>query len=239
MLKFADADQFAFARDVRLLTPQNQTAPWFRDLAERHARRLLLFVVRGDLKPGLPEIVAVSFAGSSRWTIQADLQDRFELWVPTWLPPGLEEKGWSVAYRRHILEKPVVKPPESLDSYEKQLMDAIRANRDFASKAMLARKGPSAGLAFFIKMFEKALGLASSADPKPSYPDMLPETGYGVRSRRLIAVASNAWVFGGMSWWNDIWFDDKSFQDEHSRLIAQLYNAVIEGLVAGTNSLGM
>jgi hypothetical protein len=144
-----------------------------------------------------------------------------------------------VAYRRHILEKPVVKPPESLDSYEKQLMDAIRANRDFASKAMLARKGPSAGLAFFIKMFEKALGLASSADPKPSYPDRRPETGYGVRSRRLIAVASNAWVFGGMSWWNDIWFDDKSFQDEHSRLIAQLYNAVIEGLVAGTNSLGM
>ena len=236
VLRFTDADQFAFARDAILLTPQNQTAPWFQDLAQHHARRLLLYVVRGTLKHGLPEIVATAFAGSNRWIIQADFQDRFELWVPSWLPPGLEEKGWSVAYRRQIVEKPVIKPPESLDSYEKELMDAIRANRDFASKALHERKGPPDGLGYFIKMFEKALGLANSADPEPSYPDMIPQTGYPVRSRRLIAVASNAWVFGGMSWWNDIFFNDESCQDEHSRLVAQLYNAVIEGLVAGTNS---
>jgi len=235
-LRFAGADQFAFASDAKLVVPQNQTAPWFQDLAERHARRLLLYVARGTLKSGLPEIVAISFGGSSRWTIQADFDSRFELWVPTWLPPGLQETGWSVAYRRHIIEKPVIKPPESLDVFEKQLIDTIRSNMDFASKASREGKGPREGLAFFAKMFEKALSLAGSADPKPSYPDILPEIGYSVRSRRLIAVASNAWVFGGMSWWNDIFFNDESCQDEHSRLVAQLYNAVIEGLVAGTNS---
>jgi hypothetical protein len=198
-------------------------------------KTVISFRGTGDPEGWTPEIVAVSFAGSSRWTIQADFQNQFELWVPIWLPPGSEEKGRSVAYRRHNLQKPVVQAPTNLDPYERQLMDAIRKNMDFASKALFEGKGPKDALSFFIKMFEKALSFAESNDPKPSYPDMLPETVNGLRSRRLIAVASNAWVFGGMSWWNDIYFNDKSFQDKHSKLIAELYDAVIEGLVAGTN----
>jgi len=235
-LRFTDASQVVDKSDSGLLSLPDTTAAWFQNLAKRGARRLLLCVARGTRDGGLPEVDAVSFAGRGRWIIQADFENEFELWVPNWFSTGLKDKVWSVSYRRHTLKKPIVKPPDSLDSYERHLTEAIRDNWDFASKALSEGKGPADGLSFFAKMFEKALGFTNSNDPKPSYPDMLPETGYGLRSRRLIGTASNAWVFGGMSWWNDIYFDDKSFEKKHSMLVDQLYSAVIEALVAGTNS---
>lgn len=218
VLRFMNADQFPFASGSKLATAENKTGPWFEDLRKRGAKRMLIHVARG------------------RWQIQVDLERQFELWTAIWDTPGLREKGWLVTYQRHALEKPIAVPPSSLDVPERRLANAIQGNKDFASEALAMGEGDPAGISFFIKMFDKALGFATSDDPKPSYPDMLPGSGYDLRSRRLVAMASNAWVFGGMSWWNDIWFDDSSLRDKHSQLIDELYSAVVEGLVAGVNS---
>ena len=50
----------------------------------------------------------------------------------------------------------------------------------------------------------------------------------------MIAMASRAWVFGGMGSWNDVWV--KGDTERYGRLTRRLYDSVLTALLAGVNS---
>jgi hypothetical protein len=85
--------------------------------------------------------------------------------------------------------------------------------------------------------FADARRLGDAMNPVPPYhPDMLPATGYPEAARQLLAMATRAWVFGGMGSWNDLAFDDPEPQEKHERLSAELYSAVLGAFVAAVNA---
>ncbi|MBW3624663.1 MAG: hypothetical protein KY468_14755 [Armatimonadetes bacterium] len=54
---------------------------------------------------------------------------------------------------------------------------------------------------------------------------MLPEEGYSLLARQLLATATQAYVFGGMGSWNDIGFEG-SLQREYEKVSADLYEVI-------------
>jgi hypothetical protein len=65
---------------------------------------------------------------------------------------------------------------------------------------------------------------------------MLPPVGYPLDARRILAAATQAWVFGGMGSWGDIRFEDKSVETAFWPLNTKLRVAVEDALISATNS---
>ena len=87
----------------------------------------------------------------------------------------------------------------------------------------------------WVAWFDKALDCLKSDRRIPYHADMLPTVGYARDARRLLAAASQAWVFGGMGSWNDIGFDELQ-QSRYETCSERLYRAVIGACCAATNS---
>ncbi len=67
---------------------------------------------------------------------------------------------------------------------------------------------------------------------------MVPAAGYSLDARQLLAMASRAWVFGGMGSWNDIGFTDAARNEEYRRVSQELYRAVTDAIRDAANSFG-
>lgn len=221
-----------------------RTLGWFNALQSDHAKLLSLHVARRRGLSGLPEIVDGSFAGSRRWQIQAEFDDHFELWVPIWSPGLPKPNIWAVEYKGWRLQRPLVSSHENLNRIWENLVARIGDARNLAKKAETSRLkhgtlNSNDPTTYYGKVFEDAEVAAESANPIPAYhPDMLAPFGYLLKARQIIAAASKAWVFGGMGSWNDLgWIFKNPFQRvRYRRITAQLYDAVIKGFVAATNS---
>jgi hypothetical protein len=76
---------------------------------------------------------------------------------------------------------------------------------------------------------------AQAADPDmPYHPDMLPE-GWPHAAQRCASRAAQAWVFGGMGSWNDIYIPDPEVDARLREVSRELYRSVLVALVAATN----
>lgn len=85
--------------------------------------------------------------------------------------------------------------------------------------------------------FGKAIVAAVSPDPAVPYnPDIAPDGALTLERRQLLASAVQAWVFGGMGSWNDVWLEDESQMGEMAHVSDRLYGAVMDALVAVTNN---
>ena len=65
---------------------------------------------------------------------------------------------------------------------------------------------------------------------------MLPAEGYSLAARQLLAAGSRAEVFGGIGSWNDVRFESPEVEAEYRSVSERLFRAVLEALVAATNS---
>jgi len=59
---------------------------------------------------------------------------------------------------------------------------------------------------------------------------------YSMAAQQLLFAAGTAWVFGGMGWWNDMGFDEKDVQENYLRLSQQLYEQLLQSILATSNS---
>lgn len=100
------------------------------------------------------------------------------------------------------------------------LVATLEAARSFA-----AREFPS-----WTEWFERALAATTPA----FHPDLV-SPAFPEPARRLAAMASHAWVFGGMGSWNDIGFESTAVQSEHRDISRVLYVAIIQAVVAAVN----
>jgi hypothetical protein len=138
------------------------------------------------------------------------------------------------------MEKPLASPT-NLEFASTMLLSGIAKARNLVSKVLLTvggdeREGPRLPLNFYLGIFTEALQLSMSSNPKTSYPDMLPLIGYDLKARQVAATATKAWVFGGMSSWNDLEWVFKGFEKEYHEVTENLYNVVLNALAAATNS---
>ena len=85
-------------------------------------------------------------------------------------------------------------------------------------------------------VLDGALRLAADEQAEiPYHPDLLPPETDSLR-RRLMAAACQAYVFGGMGSWNDIWFDGDAGA-EYEVVTRSLYQAVMSAVDAVANNV--
>jgi len=107
-----------------------------------------------------------------------------------------------------------------------QLHQSIEAALEFATSHQ--------DLSTWVGVFEEALALGQDEEAEiPYHPDLLPP-GTDSSRRRLLAAASQAYVFGGMASWNDTWFDGEH-GTAYDQVTRSLYASVLTAVEAATN----
>jgi hypothetical protein len=206
------------------------TAGWFGDLHSRQAQRLWL-VVFSVQHTYPPPHIAVAFAGGSGSAIQADFPDNYELWMPRWevgQRDDPESRIWKVTYKGLPLDNSVIPSSHNLDATASDLLAAIVAAENFASRAGEDARN-------WAEWFRKAANLLASEKPLPP-SDILPKAGYSLKARQIFASAAQAFVFGGMGSWNDLYYEDATLAGEYDRVTRLLYQSVMNALVVSANA---
>lgn len=242
-----DNDTFRYVGSVAfdLLEPAHTHAPdvasWLAQRAGIGIERLWLVIPdkRRDQTVDTPsgkrtfrEDFLAGFVGAGSWSLLATGDHRTESWRASWTAAG--SRTWRVQYVGEGID--AARPPSErnpptlpIPVAQADLLAALREVRDFAS---LIDFEP------WPQRFNEAVAFADPvATPTPTtWFDAFPEHGFADDSKRLLAIASRAWVFGGMGWWGDRIFDDVKIGEERDRLGALLYAALLRACAAAVNT---
>lgn len=195
---------------------------WFKYLTAKGFKTLRLIINQKT-----DDINLVAFAnGIGGWHIHAISDARSELWFREWHSTG---NGWQVIYHGVVVEHYDEEDERiSVSELSSKLAKILNEIGDFAV---------AIGCSEWKKWFDKGrAALESDADQATS---ILPKI-YSPEARRLIAAAREAWVFGGMGWWNDsppYMARDAGKEEEYDRLTAELYETIMKCTQASVNSI--
>jgi hypothetical protein len=212
-------------RLLRASTVSSSVTDWLVAVRQRDVDRLFLATPSGQP----PDRDPPAFAGTYPAAIVASsAKGPIERWTTTWTVgdrDAADRRIWDVTYRGVRDPKVVVQTTnvvQAMDALETALRRAVAFAREHDLDEWAA-------------VFEAALGMDHATDPQPPFhPDMFPSAAFGRPSRRLLAMATRAYVFGGMGSWNDLAFqrDDAEAYEEVS---GQLLAAVLAAFVAVVN----
>ena len=184
----------------------------------------------GWQRQDFPEHAAVAYSGGVPRAIQADLPNGFELWYPQWITGGPESKPWLVEYRSLISQNNHALPVRPMSTIKDQLRQAVSQAEQFARRSDVNQMN-------WAGWFANARDLLDSSSPMPPYhPDLLPNSGFSLEARQVLAAAVQAYVFGGMGSWNDLGFEKSRVQQEYEAVTYALYDAVKTATVMASNS---
>src|SRR6266498_2575835 len=200
------------------------TRGWFSHLETNGIRYLKLDLLNLQHLP--PPYATSLFTAGGAWVIQTD---QGKCWQPNWsfLNQGSRQaRLWKVEYweRDNI---PVINDFSDMETAYRDLESCLVEAQDFSMRRKFGWE----------KCFEKALLLLHDPSPAlPFYADLLPSNFMNIKVRQLLAGAIQAWVFGGLGSWNDMYITDHSVEQEYQQISKNLYGAVIQSVGAVTNS---
>ena len=226
----------AFVRDGT--TVARAPLAWIDDLGWRGARRLALTYVQARAD-WLPAHDTVAFAGGSGVMIATDTRPTPELWAAEWRVDvralhQRDERVWHVVY--HAAEPPVPVRADEPPAVRYEL-DHARDRLRAALEAIVEFEGPTGWTTGF---FAPALARLAAAEVlvSPGGLELLPERGYGIAARRLLASATLASsAFGGMGSWND-----QDYGERHRRyeeVTEDVARAAQAATLAAVNAFGV
>jgi hypothetical protein len=174
------------------------------------------------------------FGGGGRWLIETTTGAKSDLWqsrsevVDKNAP---DRRIWSGTYYRIA---------ENWEPVPNATSDVARARSDLES--ILSRAIPFAlrhpEKSDFANNFQRGLDALSS--PTPLEPgktsDFAECPSLSMAAKQLLGAAGAAWVFGGMSWWNDGGVFDKNADEEYLAISADLWRALVQSVLAAANS---
>ena len=211
-------------------SPAHACLSWWSGLRQRGIRRLFLQRMRPrpTTLAGFVEHHQTAFAGglavgllalaetgdsewwSGRWEVTQPKHPRQLIWKVTYNG----ERAWGARA-----------PVAELEHTTRELAESLERIRDFAR---------SENAEFWVPWFSEALDLLSSPSPvPPTYPDLLPASGFSLRSRQILAAVERGWVFGGMGSWNDLGTSNLAAYDEVTRAY---FDAVMNAAVTAVNA---
>ncbi len=179
-------------------------------------------------KGPLPNHIASAFANGVAWGLLTTGPKPW-LWFADWQTSDLQavdSRIWTVTASCVRAEGAI--PPSPDVAQASQTLEARLASiGEFAA---------SQGFDEWLPWFQRALSMLKDPAPVPRYhADMIPVS-RPVEQRQLAAAAIEAWVFGGMGSWNDVWLADEQERAEYDEHTEQLYAAVVDALLAVANA---
>lgn len=180
---------------------------------------------------------AAPTASADHWRrgVMGHARGRTYVWHGRWVlnqegvdPSDPQRRIWEVNYHLSSHDETLDWVAPNVEATTRRLQGAIGEALVFARAHDLTP---------FDGSFEDALAMADSPTGElPYYPDMLPERGYTLDARRLLAMATRSWVFGGMGSWNDLGFSDPDTRAEYEGVTHRLHEAVLDGIRDATNA---
>jgi hypothetical protein len=222
--QFVGAVQFLIAREGRFGRDERTAAvqDWLRARRSAGIDRMYLVI------PGVPSTVdqhsLAALANAGQWGLLGVGKRQSEVWRATWTVANRDapdRRIWSVSYNG---TRATPAAPQCLD-----IEDAAAALRHHLENAQAFAEQEELGS--WVEWFRRAL---NDVDEIPYHDDMLPDS-FGGEPRRLVAMATRSWVFGGMGSWNDLGFADPDVRQHYENLSRLLYGAVLRAFVAGVN----
>ena len=134
-------------------------------------------------------------------------------------------KPWSVEYRGFMSSNSHALPMQEMSAVKHRLRQAVSRAKAFAPRTIWA------------KYFAGSLEALESPAPVFPFGDMLPSSGFPLEARQLLAAAARAYVFGGMSSWNDLALpNDPEIIKEYEEISRELYAAIQFAILMASNS---
>ena len=197
------------------------TAGWYRYLKDHKSRRIRIVPISWkDARPDLPDRVASFFAGSGSWVLLSEGTKANLIWTPLYTESG---KGEALTFMGTPIDEPLPEFSADLAAAEENLRKALTDILEFTKKEGLGKNWEA--------IFTNALFiLDSEGESHVRISALLPEGAYSHRARRLMAAASEAWVFGGMGSWNDM-----GGGEGYAKVSDGLYTAMIDAIITATN----
>lgn len=202
----------------------NNIRGWFSHLETDGIKYLQLDLLNLQHLP--PPYATSLFTAGGAWVIQTD---QGKCWQSNWsfvCPGSQQARLWKVEYWERN-NTPVVRDFPDIETAYRDLENALLDAQDFSERRKFGWE----------KWFRKALQLLHDPTPVlPFYTDLLPSTVRTIKVRQLLAGTLQAWVFGGLGSWNDMYITDSSLEKEYQQISKSLYGAVIQSVGSVTNS---
>jgi hypothetical protein len=236
LLAFVSELRFWFRRDAAGATAVAGTSAsaWFERLRRDGVRRLSLLHGSAATSPEMRPVMAAFVGGTGSWTLATEEPGTSAWWISGWEHTGARGSAtpWTVTYYGEPHQQIAVDAGDPA-TVAAHFSAALRDATTFAAA--------HEDLTRWCEWFDRALhALASDAPETVLTASMAPVLAIAVHplaARRLVAAAQCAWVFGGMSWWNDWGSRDKRIETRYRDITAALYASVIEAILCGVNTL--
>ncbi len=179
--------------------------------------------------------LAVAFAGGGpTWTMSTRFAKDIIWWrhsMHLTSPPP--KTHWRFDYHGEVVDVEELVEPLALEPLMDRLHAALTRARQFAlhhEELTLFSDWFTAALEALRAEFPESVTVHGDTRP------IVAVAALGLPARRLFAAARRAWVFGGMGSWNDNSFREQAVNDEYRDITAELYDAVLESIMAAVNS---
>lgn len=234
--QYCNSVEFLFPKPTRFWFGKESLADsplkWLKTLKDRKCLRLKLSHLDTQ-NSGAPNHILVAFVGGGgRWFIESVYEAGSDYWEGRWEVTNQsapDRRIWRVSYSVVVKNtKPSQNTQIDLADVHGRFEHTLLEIHSFAQKQKVDN---------FAAWFRNGIDSlrSDSVSEKKYHKDLVPEGWYSLEAERLLAAASNAWVFGGMGSWNDLLFEgeEKKVYDD---LSARLYSVINESVVAAVNS---
>jgi hypothetical protein len=207
---------------------------WFKLLKKEGCVNLRLYYIPAKKNEFGPEYNLAGFVGGAgTWLIETNFGKYSHYWQKRWqgtqkdAPDG---KIWGVNYARVVKKLPPANQQMNVEGTKLLLEGTLNELVNFCFEQDLGH---------WRDTFQKAQKILSDPAPNVLYyhQDLIVIKNYSLDAQQLLFGASEAWVFGGMGWWNDMGFNEKDIQEKYLLLSQQLYERILESIIATSNSL--
>jgi hypothetical protein len=205
---------------------------WFQLLKTEDCKKLRLIYQHSENKLKVPDFLSAGvIGGGGTWLIESVYSDHSRYWSSNWLykyPYASDKKIFNVYYRRQFKKHKISPLETSIEKTKKNLGSVLWNISEFAKNQAYEK---------WVDFFENALSCLYDPNPGANYyyNDIIPIQNYTLSEQQLIFGAGRAWCFGQKGSWNDMNFKDKLSTERHAFLSAQLYDEIINSILAITN----
>ncbi len=205
---------------------------WFKFLKKDGCQRLKLIFQHGEKNLTNPDHFSAGLInGGGTWFLETLYDDHSRLWSFNWenkYPYAKDKKFFNLVYKRQFKKHQISDLEIKVEPVKKQLGSALWNISEFADKQ---------GFEKWVDFFNNAMDNLYGSEPGVAYPydDIIPTDNYTLSEKQLIFSAGKAWCFGRQGSWNDINFKDKRSTEQYLKLSAQLYDEIINSVLAIAN----
>jgi hypothetical protein len=233
LVDFKDFKKSLFSLKQWEIVSAKNPYDWFKLLKKEGCFCLRLYYKSAEKNEFGPEYNLAGFVrGAGTWLIETNFGGYSHYWQKRWQvthKDAPDNKIWTVNYARMVKRFPPANQQVNVEQTKSKLTKTLKELIDFCLQQDLES---------WLNTFQKADKILSDSTPNTLYyhQDLLVIKNYSLTAQQLLFAAGNAWVFGGMGWWNDMGFNDKVVQENYLRLSQQLYEQLLDSIIATSNS---